>query len=133
MAQRKVKKETPEEYESRKAYMKQKAREIQLIKERKDAEYLKREEIRQKKKESKREKQRVKQMKEAFGPLIQKPTQFQIDMQKHEEKLKRETKSYEREKAYQEREARRKLLGPSYRSFDIPEPKFRMSWNVEGN
>ena len=58
---------------------------------------------------------------------------YQYNQQKHEEKLKRETRAYEREKAYQEREARRKLLGPSYRSFDIPEPKFRMSWNVEGN
>lgn len=136
MAQRKIKKETPEEYASRKAYMKEKAIMIARIKERKLEEYMKREELRtelrEKREEEKRKKkEEAEQLEKDFGP-IHKLSEFQLNMQRHEEKLKRQTQAYERQKAYQQREERRKLGGTRY--IDMPrEPKFRMSWNVEGN
>lgn len=136
MAQRKIKKETPEEYESRKAYMKEKAIRIARIKERKIEEYMKREELRTelreiREEEKRKKKEEAEQLEKDFGP-IQKLSETQLIMQRHEEKLKRQTRAYERQKAYQEREECRKLGGTRY--IDMPrEPKFRMSWNVEGN
>lgn len=136
MAQRKNKKETSEEYESRKAYMKEKAIRTNRIKERKLEEYLKREELRKELREKREEEQRKKkeeaaQLEKDFGP-IHKLSELQLSMQRHEEKLKRQTQAYERQKAYQQREERRKLGGTRY--IDMPhEPKIRMSWNVEGN
>lgn len=136
MGKRKNKKETLEEYESRKAYMKEKAIRINRIKERKLEEYLKREELRKELREKREEEKRKKkeeeeQIEKDFGP-IEKLSELQLSMQRHEEKLKRQTQAYERHKAYQQREERRKLGGIRY--IDMPcEPKFRMSWNVEGN
>jgi hypothetical protein len=133
MAQRKVKKETLEEYESRKAYMKEKAIKMQKIEEQKYKKFLEREELKQIKEEEKRKIKEEKELIEKeFGPKEQ-LTDTQLSMKRHNEKIKREDKAYQRKKAFEAREERRKLGGPVF-IIDMPKsPKFRMSWNVEGN